>query len=131
MKALHGLVLCSLAFAALSGSQAHSTPSPKTSCEALPAAQAAKIIGKAVTERLNKTPSVPAGVCMYSSGRPILMLSVRTFPSAQGAARVLQAEGHSPNTAERQKGAFIVSVITMDGDTSKFDALLDAALQNL
>ena len=132
MKAPCVLAACSLTlFVALGGSYAHSSAATKTSCQVLSASQVSEIIGVTVTERAMVTPSVPAGVCMYSAGRPILQFSVTTYDTVDLATKNFKALGTSKKTTARQKGAVILSAITMNGDASKLDALLDAAMRNL
>jgi hypothetical protein len=132
MNARSFLTIASLAlFVTLGGSYAQSSPASKTSCQLLPASQVSKIIGVTVTERMMATPSVPAGVCMYSAGRPVLQFSLTTYDTVDLATKNFKALGTSPKLVARQKGAFIVSAITMNGDTSKLGALLEAAMQNL
>ena len=94
-------------------------------------AEVSKIIGITVTERDMVTPSVPAGVCMYSAGRPVLQFSFTTYDTVDLATKNFKALGTGTKLVARQKGAIIVSAITMNGDTSKLGALLDAAMQNL
>jgi hypothetical protein len=119
-------------FVALGGTYAQSSPATKTSCQVLPASQVSKIIGMTVTERVMVTPSVPAGVCMYSAaGRPVLQLSVTTYDTVDLATKNFKALGMGTKLVARQKGAVIVSAITMNGDTSRLGALLDAAMHNL
>jgi len=133
MKARGFLTIFSLAlFMALGGTYAQSGPATKTSCQVLPASQVSEIIGISVTERVMVTPSVPAGVCMYSAaGRPVLQFSFTRYDTVDLATKNFKALGMGTKLVARQKGAVIVSAITMNGDTSRLGALLDAAMQNL
>ena len=70
---------------------------------------------------------VIAQVCMYSAGRPILQFAGTVDLATQN----FKSLGTNKKTAARQKGAVIVSAITMNGDASKLSALLDAAMRNL
>ena len=105
MKARGFLTIFSLAlFMALGGTYAQSGPATKTSCQVLPASQVSEIIGISVTERVMVTPSVPAGVCMYSAaGRPVLQFSFTRYDTVDLATKNFKALGMGTKLVARQK----------------------------
>jgi hypothetical protein len=109
----------------------------KTACAVLPASQASKIIGMSVTTRERPSAISPASsVCMYMVGqRPIVQLGLTVMETEAVAAQNFKiqqkAAAAHKNVANRQKGNVVLSAITMNGDASKLNGLLDAAADNL
>ena len=123
-------------FAAAAVSYGPSSAGSRTACQVLTGPQASGVLGTAVTARLTPTAIPTMSVCMYmAGGRPIVQLGLQVMQTEAVATQVfrLAQQGSSAhkNTANRQKGNTVLSAITMNGDSSKLNGLLDAAAKNL
>jgi hypothetical protein len=125
-----------LTLAAVAGSAGRVSAASQTACEVLPASQVSGIVGKPVTAHARAS-SVSSGssTCLYEAGRPFFQLGLVVMETAAVAAQNVKMEQQTSskhhNVGSRQKGNIVLSGITMGGDPSKGDALLDAAVRNL
>jgi hypothetical protein len=108
-----------------------------TACGLVNAARASAVFGKPVTTMSRPSPiSAGSTICVYSSGgEAIMQMGVTVMETAAIAKmnfKMYQQPGvTSKDTGNRQKRNYLISAITMNGDRSKLDALLDAAVKNL
>jgi hypothetical protein len=124
-------------FAGIAASAGPSGAASRTACIVLPASQASKIIGSPVTTHDRPSPiSAGSSVCLYMVGqRPIVQLGLTVMETEAVAVQNFkmqqQVASTHKNVANRQKGNVVLSAITMNGDSSKLSAMLDAAAKNL
>jgi hypothetical protein len=100
-------------------------------CDVLPASAATQIVGMPLRARPAGIPEAPS--CEYLSQRPIFAFGLQTFSSESHAATYFKkwtASSH-PTVAFRQKGVFVLSAISLNHDSSKLTALLEAAAKHL
>jgi hypothetical protein len=119
------------------GAAAPGDAAARTACTLVPAAQASALFARPVTTMERPNPiSSGSSTCMYLSGRrPILQLGL-TVMATEAVAQTSfknqqQGAATHKNVGSRQKGNVVLSAITMNGDTSMLNALLDAAAKNL
>jgi hypothetical protein len=120
----------------VASSSGASSAATQTACDVLPAAQVSHIVGQTVTAHGAAPLGMPnATVCMYGAGRPILQLGVVPMATeAVAAQNVKIQELHAAEhrqVVSKQKGNVVLTAISMNGDTTKLAALLDAAAKNL
>ena len=95
------------------------------------ASAATQIVGMPLRARPAGIPEAPS--CEYLSQRPIFAFGLQTFSSESHAATYFKkwtASSH-PTVAFRQKGVFVLSAISLNHDSSKLTALLEAAAKHL
>jgi len=124
-------------FTVLAGSTASSGAAARTACTLMPAARASALFARPITtmERPNPVSSA-SSTCMYlAAGRPILQLGLTVMQTEAVAQTTFktqqQAAATHKNVGSRQKGNVVLSAISMNGDASMLNALLDAAVKNL
>lgn len=125
------------AFAVAIGSCGTSSAAARTTCQVLTASQASAALGSSVTTR-DMPGQITRGnsVCFYSAGgRPIAQLGIIVTATEAVASQQFKAQQQAAtrhkNVAIRQKGATLISGITMNGDTQQLNLLLDAATKNV
>ena len=106
-------------------------------CTLVNAARASALFGLAVTTVDRPNPiSAGSSTCMYMvGGRPVMQLAI-TVMQSEGVAQVnyrnqQHAAATHKNVGSRQKGNLVLSAITMNGDVSKMNALLDVAVKSI
>ncbi|MDB5070079.1 MAG: hypothetical protein JWM87_1190 [Candidatus Eremiobacteraeota bacterium] len=127
-------MLAALTIAAVSAMPA-SAATP-TACTLVDASHASALLGRSVTTVDRPSPiSNGSSICMYmGAGRPVMQLAVTVMQTAgvaqaNYAAQQRMAATHK-NVGSRQKGNLVIAAIAMGGDSSKLNALLDAAVKN-
>lgn len=100
-------------------------------CDVLPASEAKQIVGMPVRGVPSGSPAMPS--CLYLSERPIFAFGLQAFSSEADADAMLKSMSarSRPMVAYRRKGVFVLSAISMNHDSSKLAALLDASAKRL
>jgi hypothetical protein len=135
LRAVAAAALAGLA--AIAASYGSVSAAPRTACEVLPASRASGIVGQTVTAQGHPSPvGVGSSVCFYAAaGRPVVQVALTVMETEAVAVRNYAMQQRTisqhPNVAGRQKGNIVLSAISMNGDNSRLNALLDAAAKNL
>lgn len=105
-------------------------------CRLVNAAPASAVLAIAVTTVDRPNPlSAGGSMCVYmAGGEPIVQLAI-TVAQSEGAAQALyraQQRGTATekNAGNRQKRNLVLSAITMSGDSSRLNALVDLAVKS-